>query len=77
MASATTLNPGNAQAELASRVSRKLGLDIEVARRRIGELVAKRVLQLEPKGNGLQWQWSDGQKLKLANNVTPATSCQA
>ena len=75
MASATTLNPGKAEAELARRVSRKLGLDIEVARRRIGELIAKGVLNLEPKGNGLQWQWSDAQKLKLASDVTPATSC--
>jgi len=77
MASATALNPGAAQAELASRVSRKLGLDIEVARRRIGELVAKGVLQMEPKGNSLRWQWSDGQKLKLSSEVPPATSCQA
>ncbi len=77
MASATALNPINAEAELARRVSRKLGLDIELARRRIGELVAKGVLNLEPKGNGLQWQWSDGQKLKLSSKVTPATSCQA
>ena len=77
MASATTLNPGKAEAELARRVSRKLGLDIEVARRRIGELVAKGVLKLEPKGNGLQWQWSDVQKFKLSSKVTPATSYQA
>jgi radical SAM superfamily enzyme YgiQ (UPF0313 family) len=75
MASATALNPNKAEAELASRVSRKLGLDTEVARRRIGELVAKGVLKLESKGNGLQWQWSDAQKLKLASDVTPATSC--
>ncbi len=77
MASAAVLNPGNAEAELARRVSRKLGVDIEVAQRRMGELIAKGVLQLETKGNGLRWQWSGTQKLKLANEVKPATSCQA
>jgi len=77
MASATTLNPGNAEAELAHRVSRKLGLDIEVTQRRMSELIAKGVLQLEPKGNSLQWQWSDTQRLKLASEIMPATSCQA
>jgi len=77
MASAAAPNPSNAESDLASRISRKLGLDIEVAQRRIRELMAKGVLRLEPKGNGLQWQWSDTQKLKLAGEVTPATSCQA
>lgn len=77
VASATALNPINAEAELARRVSRKLGVDIEVAQRRMGELIAKGVLQLEPKGNVLRWQWSDTQKLKLASEVTPAASCQA
>jgi anaerobic magnesium-protoporphyrin IX monomethyl ester cyclase len=72
---AATLNPGNAESELARRVSHKLGLDIEVAQRRMGELIAKGVLQLEPKGNGLRWQWGDTQMLKLAGEVTPATSC--
>jgi anaerobic magnesium-protoporphyrin IX monomethyl ester cyclase len=76
MASAA-LSLGDAEAELARRVSRKLGVDIEVARRRMGELVAKGVLRLESKGNGLRWQWADTQKLKLASEVTPATSCQA
>jgi len=77
VAPATVLNPSNAEAELARRVSRKLGLDIEVAQRRMSELIAKGVLRLEPKGNGLRWQWSDTQKLKLASEITPATSCQA
>jgi hypothetical protein len=77
VASATALNPSSAESELARRVSRKLGVDIEVAQRRISELIAKGVLQLEPKGNSLRWQWSDTQKLKLANEVTPATSCEA
>lgn len=72
-----TLNPGSAESELARRVSRKLGVDIEVAQRRMGELIAKGVLQLESKGNGLRWQWSDTQKLKLASEVMPAKSCQA
>jgi len=43
----------------------------------MSELIAKGVLRLEPKGNGLRWQWSDTQKLKLAGEITPATSCQA
>ena len=77
MVSAAALNPGNAEAELARRVSRKLGVDIEVAQRRMSELIAKGVLQLEPKGNGLRWQWSGTHKLKLAGEITPATSCQA
>jgi hypothetical protein len=75
--SAAAPNPGNAETELARRVSQKLGVDIEVAQRRMSELIAKGVLQLEPKGNGLRWQWSDTQKLKLASEITPATSCQA
>ncbi|HUW44426.1 MAG TPA: radical SAM protein, partial [Dehalococcoidia bacterium] len=77
VAPATVLNPSNAEAELARRVSRKLGLDIEVAQRRMSELIAKGVLRLEPKGNSLRWQWSDTQKLKLTSEITPATSCQA
>jgi len=77
VASATGLNPGSAEDELARRVSRKLGLDIEVAQRRLGELIAKGILRLETRGNGLRWQWSDTHKLKLASEITPATSCQA
>jgi radical SAM superfamily enzyme YgiQ (UPF0313 family) len=77
VASATALNPGNAEAELARRISRKLGVDIEVAQRRMSELIARGVLQLESKKNGLRWQWSDTQKLNLANAITPAISCQA
>jgi len=77
MTSTTALNSGNAEGELARRVSRKLGLDIEVVKRRMGELIAKGVLRLEPKGNSLRWQWSDTQKLKLSNEVTPDTSCIA
>jgi anaerobic magnesium-protoporphyrin IX monomethyl ester cyclase len=77
MASAAALNPGNAESELARRVSRKLDVDIEVAQRRMSELIARGVLQLESKGNGLRWQWTDTQKLKLANAITPVVSCQA
>jgi len=77
MASADTLNPINAESELARRVSGKLGINIEIAQRRMSELIAKGVLQLEPKGNSLQWQWSDTQRLKLASEIMPATSCQA
>jgi len=71
------LNPGNAESELARRVAEKLGIDIALGQRRIGELIAKGVLRLESKGNGLRWQWTDTQNLKPANEVIPATSCQA
>jgi anaerobic magnesium-protoporphyrin IX monomethyl ester cyclase len=77
MPKAAIRNPGNAEAELARRVSRKLGVDIKVAQQRMGELIAKGVLQLETKGNGLRWQWSDTQSLKLVSEITPARSRQA
>lgn len=77
VASATALNLGDAESELARRVSERLGIDIALGQRRIGELMAKGVLQLESKGNGLRWQWSDTQQLKLASEVTHAISCQA
>jgi anaerobic magnesium-protoporphyrin IX monomethyl ester cyclase len=69
MASAAILNPGHARAEFARRVSEKLGVDITLVQRRIGELIAKGVLQLESEGNGLRWQWTDTRKLKPANGV--------
>jgi anaerobic magnesium-protoporphyrin IX monomethyl ester cyclase len=75
--SATTLNPRNAESELAHRISRKLCVGIEMAQRQTGELIARGVLRLESMGNGLRWQWSDGQKTKLVPDITPATSCQA
>jgi radical SAM superfamily enzyme YgiQ (UPF0313 family) len=75
--SAVALNPSDTESELARRVSKKLGIDIVVAQRRVSELIAKGVLQLESKGNGLRWQWADTQQLKLANEITLATSCQA
>jgi hypothetical protein len=75
IASASTLNPGNAESELARLVSQKLGVNMDAAQRRMGELITKGVLQLESRGNGLRWQWGDTQKLKLASQVTPATSC--
>jgi len=77
MASTAPLDPSNAEAELARRVAGKLGVDIKVAQRRMSELIAKGVLRLESKGNGLQWQWVDTQKLRLASKFTPATSCPA
>jgi radical SAM superfamily enzyme YgiQ (UPF0313 family) len=70
MASAAILNPCNAESELARRISEKLGIDIAVAHRRIGELMATGVIELESKGNGLRWQWTDTQKLKLASEAT-------
>jgi anaerobic magnesium-protoporphyrin IX monomethyl ester cyclase len=76
MASAGILNPDDAQAELARRVSQRLGIDIGLAQRRIGELIAKGVLQLESKGNGLRWRWTDTGQLKMASAI-PAMSCPA
>jgi anaerobic magnesium-protoporphyrin IX monomethyl ester cyclase len=76
-ASAVILNPGKAESELARRISEKLGVDIEVAQRRMSELIAKGVLQLESKGNGMRWQWTDTQKLRLAGQAMPVTSSQA
>jgi anaerobic magnesium-protoporphyrin IX monomethyl ester cyclase len=77
MPKAAIENSANAESELARRVSQKLGVDIEVAQRRMGELIAKGVLRLESKGNGLRWQWADTQKLKLASEITLAASRQA
>jgi anaerobic magnesium-protoporphyrin IX monomethyl ester cyclase len=77
MASAGVLNPGDAQAELARRVSQRLGNDIGLTQRRLGGLIAIGALQLESKGNGLRWQWTDTQNLKLANAITPAISSPA
>jgi len=75
IASTAALNSSSAESELGHRVSQKLGIDIEATQRWMGELIAKGVLRLESRGNGLRWQWSDTQKLKLASEVTPATSC--
>ena len=77
MASAGVLNPCDAQAELARRVSQRLGIDIGLTQRRISELIARGVLQLESKGNGLRWQWTDTQNLKLPIDIAPAVSCLA
>jgi anaerobic magnesium-protoporphyrin IX monomethyl ester cyclase len=77
MASAGILNPGDAQAELVRRVSQRLGIDIGLTQRRIGELIVRGVLQLESKGNGLRWQWTDTQNLKPVNAITPAVSSPA
>ncbi len=74
MASPTILNPGDAESELARRVSEKLGIDTELARRRIGTLIAGRVLQLDSKGNGLRWKWTDTEDLKLDHKSRSGTS---
>jgi radical SAM superfamily enzyme YgiQ (UPF0313 family) len=55
-------NPGNAESELACRVSQKLGIDTKVVQRRMGDLISKGFLRLETKGNGLRWQWNDTPK---------------
>jgi radical SAM superfamily enzyme YgiQ (UPF0313 family) len=77
MTSVSTANHCDAEIELARRVSRKLGVDIEVTQRRIGELIAGGVLRLESTGNSLRWQWTDTGKLRVAQEATPAISCQA
>jgi radical SAM superfamily enzyme YgiQ (UPF0313 family) len=75
MASAGILSEADAQAELARRVSQRLCTDIGLTQRRISELIAKGLLRLESRGNGLRWQWTDSQNLKLTNAITPAMSC--
>jgi anaerobic magnesium-protoporphyrin IX monomethyl ester cyclase len=77
MPAATALNPSDAEVELARRVSGKLGLDTKVVQRRMGELVAKGVLRLEPGGDGLRWRWTDTQKLRAAGELIPATCPEA
>jgi radical SAM superfamily enzyme YgiQ (UPF0313 family) len=75
--SAAALNDGDAEFQLVQRVSRKVSTNIEPTRRWLGELVSGGLLGLESKGNGLRWQWSDTEKLKLGSEVTPASSGQA
>ena len=77
MPAAIALNPGDAEAELARRVSDKLGINIKVVQWRLGELVAKGVLRLDPRGEGLRWRWSDTQKIGLAGEPVPATFSEA
>jgi radical SAM superfamily enzyme YgiQ (UPF0313 family) len=67
------LNLGSAESELAHQVAQKLDIEVTATQHWIGELIAKGVLQLESRGNGLRWQWTDTQKLKLATEVTPVT----
>ena len=69
MGAATTLNRCDGETELARRVSEKLGFNIDVVQRRIGELVKRGVLHLESSGSGRRWQWSSSQKLKLAGQT--------
>jgi anaerobic magnesium-protoporphyrin IX monomethyl ester cyclase len=77
IASASIVNPGDAQTELARRVSQKLGVGTELARRWMGELVARGLLELETKGSGLHWQWRNDQRPRLTGNITTAIPCQA
>jgi len=77
IASASCLNPDNARAELARRVSQKLGVGTELAQRWMGELIARGLLELETKGSGLRWQWRNDQKPRLTEKITAATPCQA
>ena len=77
MLSAGILNPGDAQAELARQVSQTLGIEIGLTQRRIGELMARGVLQLESEGNGLRCQWTDTENLKPNDATAPAVSCPA
>jgi radical SAM superfamily enzyme YgiQ (UPF0313 family) len=77
IALAAAHNDGSPESELARRISGKLGVDVETSQRWIGELIASGVLRQESRGNGLRWQWTDTQELKLDSEVTPAISCQA
>jgi anaerobic magnesium-protoporphyrin IX monomethyl ester cyclase len=62
----------DAEAVLAGRLSHRMDLDVESVRRRIAELGARGVLRLEGDGNGLTWQWSKTEQLRLAGEVGPA-----
>jgi anaerobic magnesium-protoporphyrin IX monomethyl ester cyclase len=74
---ATIENTDEAEAELARRVFLKLGTGTEATRRRLKELITKRVLRLGSNQNGLRWQWADADKLKPAGEVAPAASRKA
>jgi radical SAM superfamily enzyme YgiQ (UPF0313 family) len=73
VAAATALNPSDAEAELARRVSRKLALPLEVVQEQMGKLVEGGLLQLEPGGSSPRWRWSDSLRLGLAREVLPVS----
>jgi len=73
VAAATALNPADAEAELARRVSRKLALPLEVVQEQMGKLVEGGLLQLEPGGSSPRWRWSDSLRLGLAREVLPVS----
>jgi len=66
-----------AEAKLAQRVSRKLGIPIEVAQQRMRTLVADGSLRLEQRSDGARWRWSDVPPLAAGTgNALAATKPQ-
>lgn len=62
VAAAKALDSGSAEAELARRVSRKLGRPLEIVQQQVGGLVTNGLLQLESGSDGVKWRWSDGRR---------------
>jgi anaerobic magnesium-protoporphyrin IX monomethyl ester cyclase len=65
------ISPADAEADLVSRLSRKLDLDLEPTCRRIGQLVARGLLRLERADNGRRWQWTRTEELGAARKTGP------
>jgi radical SAM superfamily enzyme YgiQ (UPF0313 family) len=66
-------NPDGAEAELARRVSLRLGAGIETTQLRIRELIYKGVLSLESGTNGLRWRWNDSHDGAVVKNASAAS----
>jgi len=66
-------NPDEAEAELARRVSLKLGTGAETSRLRTRELMDKGVLSLESRGNGLRWRWNDSHEGAVVKSASTAS----
>jgi len=63
MGAAAALDPADAEAELVSRVSRKLALPFDKVQPQVTKLVQKGLLRLSPGVDGLHWQWSASQHI--------------
>jgi len=66
-------DPDGAEAELARRVSLKLGTGIGKTRLRIRELMGKDVLSLQPGGNGPRWRWNDSHDGAVVKSASAAS----
>jgi anaerobic magnesium-protoporphyrin IX monomethyl ester cyclase len=66
-------NPDVAEAELARRVSLRLGAGIETTQLRIRELMDKGVLSLESGTSGLRWRWNDSRDEAVVKSASAAS----